>query len=210
MKKLLHLGLRPPNPEPGWEVVHYPVIKIAPHPHLQCELAQLSYFTHIILTSQTTVEVLHQQDLVPHLVHLPAIVVGAATAQAAKEAGWEKVHTAKDPTAEGVAAELPKHLSPKDYVFWPHARRARPVLKDFLDAQGISYHHCTAYDTHLQEPGPPPDLSAFHALHFTSPSTVDGFFALYTTLPTHLDVRCIGPITSNYLEQQVRSSGLYC
>ena len=204
MKKLLYLGLRPPKAEPGWEIVHYPVIKIAPRSDLADALTLLPHFTHIIFTSQTTIEVLKQQSLVHKLIHLPALVVGPATATAASAAGWKEIHTAQECTAEGLVAELPQLITASDYIFWPHARQSRPVLTHYLEGRGIPCHHCIAYETELQQPVPYPHLTEFDAIQFTSPTTVDGFFSLYDTLPAHLEVRCIGPITSAHLKRYLQ------
>ncbi|MCB1118704.1 MAG: uroporphyrinogen-III synthase [Chlamydiia bacterium] len=198
MVRTLHLGLHPPP-----LTVHYPVIRIVPSVDsaaLNSFLTQLPEHSHLLFTSQVAAKLLFHHSpshLPPHL-----IAIGHATAQTLTALGHPPHHIATDATSEGVIALLDQ-LSPTGLA-WPHSARSRPVISHYCQQKGLPLLACSLYTTVNQQPGPPPDLNAFDAITFTSPSTVDGFFAIWTEIPNHLTINIIGSITQKYLDQRQR------
>lgn len=146
-------------------------------------------FTHIIFTSQTTVHYW------PGPWDKKLIAIGPATATALQKKGLVP-HLASQATQEGIMSILQP-----GYYFLPHSKRARPDLARFMTERGISFFALELYDTLLQRPEPVPRLADFDEIVFTSPSTVDGFLAIYKTLPPDKKLTAIGPITEAYLKK---------
>lgn len=184
--KILYLGLRP---KVG--TFHYPVIRT--EPLVTCLPAEWPLFTHIIFTSQTTVEYW------PGPWDKAMIAIGDATASALKKRGVEPL-IAPFATQEGVI-ELIKGI--KGHFFIPRSRLARSALTDYMKENQIP--HCTLdlYDTHFQKLEPIPNLDDFDEIVFTSPSTVEGFLRIYGSLPREKKLTAIGPITQKALDEDM-------
>jgi uroporphyrinogen-III synthase len=184
----LYLGLRPP---PNFDGIHYPVIQIIPlHP----ELPRVSPFTHLIFTSRTAVELF---PLEPG--NLRILSVGRATTAAIEQRGWHTALTAIDECAEGIIELLDQEDLANANILWPHSKRSRSLIADTLKKRGIRYHDAALYDTVANQPGPPPNLNEIDTIIFTSPSTVDGFLAIYGCFPEGKQLETIGPITRSHL-----------
>lgn len=212
-KRTLYLGLDPRHyrHQIEGEIVHWPIIQILPRsltdPTLKDALLQFSLYSHLILTSKSTVKILFA--FLAEL-HLPLeswqnkmiLAIGKATAAALIEEGIQPTTIAKEETAEGIVAELEQLNLKKAHLFWPHSSQARRVIKDFLIEKQVHHTTCVLYDPvpHLIEPLP--QLETFDAIVFTSPSTVDAFFQFFKTLPAHLERIPIGPITAEHLRRQ--------
>ncbi|MBX7066220.1 MAG: uroporphyrinogen-III synthase [Parachlamydiales bacterium] len=184
MIRTLYLGLRP---KPG--TFHYPVIRTEKCGSIEPALALWPKFTHIIFTSQTTVEYW------PGPWDKEVIAIGDATAEALRKVGSVPL-VAPYATQEGVM-ELISNL--KGYYFLPHSKRARPNLVEFLKRKKIPFFALELYDTHFQCLKPIPNLDDFDEIVFTSPSTVEGFLRIYGKLPEGKKLRAIGPITEKRL-----------
>lgn len=183
--KSLYLGLRP-----QLNCDHYPVISIKPLVALPLE----NFYSHILFTSQTAV------SLFPYS-NTPVIAVGRATAASALAAGYHVSHIAKEETAEGVV-DLLTPCFQKSYLLWPRSTKARPVIAEHCRKNKIALFEHPLYSVELICPTPRPNLLDYRDIIFTSPSTVEGFFRIFSTLPDHLSVACIGPITYRYLMQR--------
>lgn len=180
--RTLYLGLRP---KPG--TFHYPVIRTERCGSIEPALARWSEFTHIIFTSQTTVEYW------PGPWDKKVIAIGEATARALKS--FNPI-VAPFATQEGVM-ELVSMI--EGCFFLPHSKRARPDLVEFLKRKKIPHFSLELYDTHFQCPLPIPNLDDFDEIVFTSPTTVEGFLRIYKRLPEGKKLTAIGPITNSYL-----------
>lgn len=130
-------------------------------------------------------------------------VVGAATAATAIEAGLPPPLVAADETAEGLIELLKSSLSQEEYLFWPHAEKSRPLLAHYFSSRRILHEKCAIYETKLQTISPLPDLSHFDTVFFSSPSTVDAFFAIFGTPSPHLVLQTIGPVTHRHLARKL-------
>lgn len=178
--KILNLGLRPKE-----GTFHYPVIRTEFCKDLGQALELWPKFTHVIFTSQTTVEYW------PGPWDKHAIAIGEATACGLKKRGVEPL-IAPFATQEGVI-ELIRGI--KGYFFIPRSRLARSALTDFLEKNQIPFYALDLYDTHFQKLEPVPNLNQFDEIIFTSPSTVKGFLRIYGKLPKGKKLTAIGPIT---------------
>lgn len=188
-EKILYLGLRPPK-----GVYHYPVIRTQKIADESAILARWSAFTHGIFTSRTAVEYwCGPWDK-------PMIAIGEATAFAIRSKGGVAI-VSEAPTQEGVMQMLEKI---QGTYFYPRSKKARPLLKNYLNSDK----HLTVdfYDTLFQKLEPTPDLKLFEKVIFTSPSTVEGFFRIYSKMPPKLKLVAIGPITQNALEKNTFNS----
>jgi uroporphyrinogen-III synthase len=63
------------------------------------------------------------------------------------------------------------------------------------------------YDTYLIEPDHQVKLEEFNQIVFTSPSTVDAFFKLYSTIPEGVKVVHLGRITEAAYLARLGSQG---
>lgn len=192
--RTLYLGLNPPAELPGQSIVHYPVIRVEP---ASFELPD--EYSHVIFTSKTAVNIVAGN--LKNDVHIYA--VGKATADAARQAGLYVRAIATPETAEGMVTLLQQQNLSHAKIFWPRSALARTLISDYCRDAKIALVDICVYSTHLIKPTPLPALCDFDEVVFTSPSTVDGFFAIYATFPSHLKVRVIGPVTKNYLMKKM-------
>jgi uroporphyrinogen-III synthase len=185
--KVLYLGL---NPKPN--TFHYPVIRTIPYASPKEALNKWDLFTHMIITSKTTVSYwLGPWDKT-------LIAIGEATAGALREKGLKCI-VAPIATQEGVI-QLLKTI-PNGNFFYPHSRRARPNLIQYFQGENIPFFSLKLYDTVFQKPLPVPSLEEFHEIVFTSPSTVEGFLKIYGEFPSKIVLTAIGPVTEKYLKK---------
>lgn len=197
--KSLYLGLRKPS-NPLY--FHLPMIEIVPFPFdsevgLQAKERLLS-FTHLILTSQTTAELLHRWKKEHDLIFPPWKVI-ALGKKTGKAWGEKEVAICDEETAEGVIKNLKKQSFSSPFFLYPHSELSRPVIENFLKADNLTYFNWPLYTTRAIRYSSLPDLESFSEIIFTSPSTVDAFLENYSSLPTAIPLKGIGPITENYL-----------
>ena len=205
-KRVLYLGLNPSHYSSDGEMIHWPIIQIIPQPlsdlTLYETLKNFDRYTHLILTSKTTVSILH--DYLPQLGinwqqqhHQTQLAVGQVTAKQLKASGIHPTHIDLEETAEGLIQLIQKlPLEDSPHFFWPHSLKARTVIKDFFNKEKIRFTECVLYDTQPQAAKEIPKLDDFDEIVFTSPSTVEAFIYFYGKLPTHLKLTPIGPITA--------------
>lgn len=153
----------------------------------------------LIFTSQTAVKYLFswikkEKILLSHQI----IAIGKATSLAVEKEGFSCI-TAKEPTQEGVIDLLEKMSGT---FFWPKSKKARKLLEIYLKERGS--HFLDLYDTNHVKPKNLVDLEKVSSIFFTSPSTVEAFFAIYQKIPKHVMIYAIGPITQGYLLSKYR------
>lgn len=222
MKRILYLGTDPTtfqSSQENIEVVHYPIIHIAPRSvhteELQAAYRDLPLYTHIIFTSKNAVDVFfgHMNALhvpVESLRSTTILSIGSVTTARLQTSGITHVITMQEETQEGVMSHLEHTTANLEnaYLFLPRSSRSRPALTHFLTESGIRHRVCDIYDTYAQKKEPVPDPTTFDEIVFTSPSTVEAFLELYSCLPMPHQIRAIGPITSQSLEQQLQQPEL--
>lgn len=199
MPKALYLGPEYPlNAFPHRRIVHCPLIETVP---CSPTIEDWKAFTHVIFTSKTAVKMLashlRSRGISPFAIgEKKVITVGEATGEVAKAFGADPL-IAEEETAEGVVTLL-KTIKENAYFFWPHASKARSVIKEALKKARLST--CILYDT-VPLNTPLPDLSDFQEILFSSPTTVSAFFTRLPFPPKHLQFTAIGPITKEALEK---------
>ncbi|MBA2368130.1 MAG: uroporphyrinogen-III synthase [Candidatus Protochlamydia sp.] len=215
VKQILYTGLDPSHFQARGSITHIPLIRIVPRPLsdpcVQQALQNFSAYTHIIITSRSTVLILekHMYDFGLKKEAWSAkihIAVGRGTAAQLKSSGICPAIIAKTETAEGVVEELKKISLYQTFFFWPHSSQARPVLQTYLEQSGAPFHACQLYDT---VSCCPPDLNvaSFDEIIFTSPSTVDAFFNNFGRFPDEKIYACIGPVTQSRFDFRNRELG---
>jgi uroporphyrinogen-III synthase len=208
VKQVLYTGLDPSHYKSAGEISHIPFIQIVPRPltdpFVQQALQKFSKYTHIIVTSKSTVKILEKylcnygfnKEEWRAKTH---IAVGSRTAAQLENSGICPDIIAEVETAEGVVEELKKISSPETFFFWPHSAQARPVLQAYLEKSGFPFCTCPIYDA---LPCCPADINIapFDEIVFTSPSTVDAFFQFFGRFPDDKIYTCIGPVTQGHFE----------
>lgn len=210
MKKVLYLGLDPQHYKAEGEIIHLPLIQIVPRKvgeeDIQSALSQFDLFTHLILTSKTSIKIL--VDYLPMFGYdintwkkKKTIVVGKATGIHLQKEGITPFLVAKEETAEGIINELQLLSLCDSFFFWPHSAQARPVLSSFFQTQQIPLVECHLYETVMRIPEKLPFLSAIDEIVFTSPSTVQAFLKIFGGLPKDKILTPIGPVTAEALDR---------
>lgn len=211
MSHILYLGLDPTHYQGNGTITHWPIIQIRPRPlsepDIQQALANFDAYTHVIITSKSTVKILKEYL---ELSHIPlerwrakaTLAVGQSTAKSLLQIGITPFKVAVEEKAEGIV-ELLKSL--EGHFFWPHSAKARPMISEFLQGKGARLATCVLYEPVSHFPDPLPDLSTFDEIVFTSPSTVDAFLEHFHSFPKHARLTPIGLITGNYLNACVNS-----
>jgi uroporphyrinogen-III synthase len=214
-KRILYLGLDPSHYVANGEVIHWPIIQIVPRPltepSVHDSLSNFTHYSHLIVTSKSTVAIL--QDYLPRLgidrqiwAAKATLAVGQVTAKHLQACGITPLKVAQEETAEGIIHELQQLPLQQAHVFWPHSSQARSIIKDFLMTQKIRHTTCILYDPKPCVPETIPCLDNVDEIVFTSPSTVEAFLAIFGTLPSHIPLSAIGPITARFLEEKKKSS----
>jgi uroporphyrinogen-III synthase len=187
MKKVLYLGLNPQFFLREEEIIHYPVIKLIPR-DIKGPFTGLTY---CLFTSKNSVRLFKEHA---NLKDFKCISIGSSTSYFLKEEGIEPFIECSINTQEGLIEELQK--LPKESSFlYPRSSSARPLLASFLEKEGYLHQVVDLYDTVSEVPGEAPDLLEISEIFFTSPSTVEGFFKIYSSIPKGVKVSFQGPIT---------------
>jgi uroporphyrinogen-III synthase len=210
MRTILYLGSDPSHFKGEGRVIHCPVIRIVPRslslPEIRQAFDDLSDYSHFIFTSKHAVRIffegLEQLGRDKKLLegkHFSAI--GAITASHLEQRGFKPDLVAEEETQEGVIAALRVQDLDEAYIFLPRSSLSRPVLVNFLLERGVRHQACDLYDTHPHHPDPLPDLQEVDEIVFTSPSTVNAFFSIYSHLPERVKLTPIGPVTKEALDK---------
>ena len=197
----------------GAEVLALPLISIQPRQSLPERLTGQTY-DWIIFTSANAVDcfvdlwdrAVHERAV---LLHTSICALGPATAEAVLHHGLPVTLTPADYIAEGVLKVMETvdgGLADKR-ILLPQGDKARPMLARALRSRKAQVMTVVVYDTH---PAPVTEegaatLRAFapDAITFTSPSTVDSFFATvnHQALVDSTALVSIGPETSKALHR---------
>jgi uroporphyrinogen-III synthase len=200
---ILYLGLDPSRyPCRGKQLWHYPLIRTEKLVSPQIAEARLFWVkcSHAIFTSRSAVSYWFE-EVSPGDHHV--VAVGKATAVALQEKGIFP-QVAKEETQEGVIACL-QEMDPSQ-LFWPRSQKARPLLENYLQERGFPYMALDLYTTVFLLPPLIEDWSGIQEIVFTSPSTVQAFFAIYPSIPQGVEVVAIGPVTKQALIDLFRNS----
>lgn len=204
MKKILYLGTDLSFFSTTKPVIHYPVIflsaKSSQDDRVQFCLKQLNEFTHCLCTSKNSVRLLFSLSRELFLDPVESLrgkclSIGPSTSQVLRENGVEPLKESSLSTQEGMIEEIGPVLLGSSYVFYPRSSRARPFLSSYLQNLKIRHEVLDLYDTLFQVPVPIPSLEEIEEIVFTSPSTVEGFFNIYSSIPEGIKITFQGPVT---------------
>lgn len=212
--RILYLGLDPKNyitEKASFhnEIVHWPIIEVAPRPLsdpiVYASISRFKEYSHLILTSKTTVTILHD-----YLIKIGIdksewskkinLVVGSATAAYLNAWGITSVVVAKEERAEGILQLMNGMDLNGAHFFYPHSTLSRPLIEEHLKCFSLRYTACLLYDTFCTNKEVCPDPNQFDEIVFTSPSTVRAFLQIYGKFPLQVNLTAIGPITQNAID----------
>lgn len=209
MKKVLYLGTDPTLfKEEGKDIYHCPLIEVKPrdveHFQIKHQLEDLPLYTHLLLTSKHAVHLLIEgllklgfsKEILDDKIF---VAIGESTAKALQHYSLNVSLTPKLSTQEGMMDLLDTIDCEHAYFFYPRSSRARPTLSYYLRVRKLRHQVCDLYDTQMKGKEYLPSLETFDEVIFTSPSTVEAFFSNFCSLPSHLQIKAIGPITQQAL-----------
>ncbi len=213
MKTVLYLGTDPEHfleNHRDCKVVHYPVIRIVLRKIEDEEVVQaykdLPCYTHILFTSKNAVQGFFELLALFHydkqlLYHKTFVAIGTATALALKCILRAPDLIAQQETQEGLIALLSQYCLTSAYILLPRSSLSRPLLLTFLKNNRVQHRAFDLYDTVLQKLEPLPNLDLIDEIVFTSPSTVKGFLQIFGKLPKDKNLRTLGQITKQILNE---------
>jgi hydroxymethylbilane synthase len=201
-RKKLYLGIRLPTHMKN--AFHYPILKIIPRQPDEA-FQDLASYTHLIFTSQTSVEIFFQclpsYGFHPYDMQKKSIIViGKKTAEALQKEGIIFDYLAEEETSEGIVTILTQIPLKEAYIFWPHSALSRSVITEYFRSQHLKWRECILYTSVPHLPGPLPDLEEFEEIIFTSPSTVEAFLKFFGPIPSNKMITAIGTITLKRLQ----------
>ncbi len=199
-KKTLHVGLSLSEEQKNDpNILHFPLIEIIPVPQEELGPVDLSEISHIIFTSKTAVNLWYEYFGADNLQEKILISVGKGTSREIEKKGLHVPYTAQEESAEGIVKLLEEVCVSCDKIFWPHAEGARRVISEYCRKMNINLTERILYKTITKKLESLPDLTSFEKIYFSSPSSVEAFFALFPNPPSHLAFETIGPITLQQL-----------
>lgn len=210
--KCLYVGTDPTSHRTDLKLVHIPFIEIVARDFedfkIKHQFEDINDYTHFIFTSKNAVRVFF--DALEHykidaelLREKPMLVIGEVTSKELKKYGFSHQIVAKQSTQEGIIDLLEMLNLNQAYVFYPRSSKSRPGISSHLKLRGVRYQACDLYDTKTKLLSNLPDLDEFKEVIFTSPTTVDAFFSFFSSVPEHLNLKAIGPVTRHALDRQL-------
>ncbi|CAM0116867.1 uroporphyrinogen-III synthase [Rhabdochlamydiaceae symbiont of Dictyostelium giganteum] len=201
MEHVLYLGLDPSGyvKKEGQrkQLCHLPLIQVEKSSLSLRDQCDLSLFTHIIVTSPRSADFLIEENIMEF--PLAIMAIGRATAARFLSRGVDVAVTASLESQEGLLPYI-QELNPKKVsILYPRSSSARFLIASYLQEKGFNHQVMDLYHVKGITPSHLPSLEAFSEVIFTSPSTVASFFCAYKSIPSHLLLTCIGPITEQVL-----------
>jgi uroporphyrinogen III methyltransferase/synthase len=186
--------------------VHIPLICIRPIKPLPPKVFQVlgslqKDFDRIIFTSRHAVHHFFRIYRISLPTGITIATVGPATSAALREHGLNPDMESPTQTAKGLVELLTPPVVEVQRILLPRSSRGLPGLPAALVALGHSVTEIPLYDTVSNPEVHSLDLRPFRKIVFTSPSTVDAFFALHHNFPPLTLLIARGPVTLAYLRQ---------
>lgn len=180
----------------GATTLSYPMIEFT-----QCDRAirqflqvDLSPFTHIILTSQSSLPYLSQLPNWPHLHRLPVWAIGQETATAAKTYGLTVEWTSPVSSISGMRIHFPPVAG--RHFLWPTTPQSGTWLPRSIRQLGGKIYRFGIYKTQCPDTPPIPLFDSDWVL-FSSGSTAHHFFRRHPTITVR--PICFGKTTEKIL-----------
>lgn len=213
MKKVLHIGIDPPEPKEGQQILHCPLIEVVARPSTQDDITdafqEMPAYTHLIFTSKNSVRITLEKLLDfgwnrSILKDKQCIAVGKSTADLLETHGCHDILIPSLETAEGIAELM--DILPLDNcdLLWPHSALSRPVLSTYFKSRSLKYKECILYDTISRKPTVLPNMNDIDEIVFTSSSSVDAYISIFEALPKDKILTSIGPITQAKLDSKLQ------
>jgi len=196
----------------GAHPIAFPTIKIGPPAswqELDCAIDKLTTYDWLIFTSANGVQFFFERlweknrDL-RDLKGIKICCIGPATARQIEDKGIKIDIVPKQFIAEGILQSFAAMDLKGRKILIPRAAKARDVLPEGLNKLGASVDVVATYQT-VNSGKKKEELAAMiydnkvDVITFTSSSTVTNFVEIMGrdfTLPAHVDVACIGPVTA--------------
>lgn len=211
-KAVLYLGIDPKYFKTKKPVIHCPLVEIVARPMESMEIkrvfANILDYSHVIFTSKSAVNIFFKYFRafgykMNQLKGKYLIAVGQLTAHYLKAEGITPTYIAADETGDGVIRVLSSLDLEKANVLLPKSSSARPLLAHFLVEREIRHQICVLYDSYFRKPTVLPSLGDIEEIVFPSPAAVDGFFSLYSDIPSNVELHPIGSAAREALRQKL-------
>ena len=182
-EKVLFTGLDSATCRLNYRLVDYPLIAIAETEYVRLDLER---YDALLFTSKTAVR-LFMKRLRPRCQAL--ISIGAATSACLAKYGYRADYQSERADSDVLCAWLQQQSFQR--ILYPTSQLSRNKLHALTNVEPVVIYH-TDYVAQ-----PRVDLSEYIGVVFTSPSTVNGFFRLYTSFPDSLVAYVYGKHTAN-------------
>ena len=182
-EKVLFTGLDSATCRLNNRLVDYPLIAIAETEYVSPQLEQ---YDALLFTSKTAVR-LFMKRLRPRCQAL--ISIGAATSACLAKYGYRADYQSERADSDVLCAWLQQQSFQR--ILYPTSQLSHNKLHVLANVEPVVIYH-TDYVTQ-----PRVDLTEYIGVVFTSPSTVEGFFRLYTSFPDSLVAYVYGKHTAN-------------
>ncbi len=210
-EKLLYLGTNPEKYRPLGEIIHFPMIEIAPQEISEKEatalIDSLPAYGLILLTSRFAVHYFFGLLSKYHyplarLAHSDFAVIGDDTRHVLEMYSIKPAIVAARETSEGLAEALERQYALKGKkVLFPRSSLPNPYLKEQLEKRGAAVREIVIY-RNSKPPKRPLPHNAVQKIIFTSPSTVRNFLEDYGTIPASWEILSKGPHTQKALRER--------
>jgi uroporphyrinogen-III synthase len=208
MKKILYLGTKVPSHFLPGEVIHYPVIRLIPKS--LSDLSDLSQFSFVLFTSKNAARIFCELCSQSQITDLQGkcISIGPATTKALLEQGLSPCLEAKISTQEGLWDTLCQTVDLEGkFLLYPRSSLARKFLSTQLQKHKIACRIIDLYDVDFIEPFTFTSWEEIGEIVFTSPSTVEGFFRIFSHIPPQIKVTWQGPVTKEaFFKESVKKN----
>jgi len=131
------------------------------------------------------------------------IAVGAVTAQVLADLHIYPDYVSETESAEGIIRYFTDNHIKNKTVLLPRSDIGLKSFSNALQSLGNEVIDLTVYNNIINEEAEKQDLNRFDEIHFTSPSGVNAFLALYGSLPEGIVLTAKGLTTENKLKEKI-------
>ncbi|SMO86265.1 uroporphyrinogen-III C-methyltransferase [Saccharicrinis carchari] len=191
------------------DMIHTPLISIVSNPmdvDIKWCLAHISSYNRIIFTSRYAVrhfydKLCHAGKDVRDLHGVRIDSIGKTTSKALKEIGLMVKPLSVNESIEGMLKVYRETGLTAENVLLPGSKQSTGLLQKELCRLGNKAHALKVYKVVKNKAIIRQNLMRFHGIVFSSPATVEAFIAIYGSIPSHLQLKCIGQQTKDMLRK---------